>query len=447
MGDLRVLRPHAYTAAVGARPPPAVAPSDEAGQLLELQRTAGNTAVAGLVAPGVQRRRDPGDEPDAEAAGAGTAGPAVPATGEDSTAASAAPDAKTRKGLKLGGSHVLKPGDAASVPLPADIEGLRAEWRELDAKRKTAAEAKTPFDPADAARLVEVNRRLKLRNQADAAETLAGNGYAAGPAAWYADVKQTTFLDSRIKVHRLLADRLDAAEAAFLTAVEGQDVPKGGWVRSTSTLRGPTEGLHGLGLAIDLNPGTNPYLVNPSSRSQAATGESHKRSRAVRDVIDRAVLLVLGRTATEEDFGAQPDIDDTTERVKASHDKLSEASAALKTYFTLTADDQASELERLIGELGDLNPKGRTAKRWRKVIKADRSTLGGHARAKDWQRPTKGFMDLPYELVKALTDQGLEWLGDNTIGSGRDIMHFDMRGLGPVKKIFNSEKDRWTSLG
>jgi len=32
------------------------------------------------------------------------------------------------------------------------------------------------------------------------------------------------------------------------------------------------------------------------------------------------------------------------------------------------------------------------------------------------------------------------------IGTGRDIMHFDMRGLGPIKKTFKSSKG-WTNLG
>jgi len=30
-------------------------------------------------------------------------------------------------------------------------------------------------------------------------------------------------------------------------------------------------------------------------------------------------------------------------------------------------------------------------------------------------------------------------LGDYTMASGRDIMHFDMRGLGPIRKLYPSK--------
>lgn len=54
------------------------------------------------------------------------------------------------------------------------------------------------------------------------------------------------------------------------------------------------------------------------------------------------------------------------------------------------------------------------------------------------------------EVVEALasdTGGGLTWLGDNTIASGRDIMHFDMRGVGPIKKIVKSHLGETTPLG
>ena len=53
-------------------------------------------------------------------------------------------------------------------------------------------------------------------------------------------------------------------------------------------------------------------------------------------------------------------------------------------------------------------------------------------------------------VVEALTSDasgGLTWLGDNTIASGRDIMHFDMRGVGPIKKIVKSVYGTATPLG
>ncbi len=60
------------------------------------------------------------------------------------------------------------------------------------------------------------------------------------------------------------------------------------------------------------------------------------------------------------------------------------------------------------------------------------------------------FLDMRRVIVEALTSSsgaGLTWLGDNTIASGRDIMHFDLRGAGPIKKIVKSDLGTTTGLG
>ncbi len=72
----------------------------------------------------------------------------------------------------------------------------------------------------------------------------------------------------------------------------------------------------------------------------------------------------------------------------------------------------------------------------------------GHG--KQWQKRTTGFLDMRRVIVEALTSSsgaGLTWLGDNTIASGRDIMHFDLRGAGPIKKIVKSDLGTTTGLG
>ncbi len=53
-------------------------------------------------------------------------------------------------------------------------------------------------------------------------------------------------------------------------------------------------------------------------------------------------------------------------------------------------------------------------------------------------------------MVKAMADSagaGLSWLGDDSVSPGRDIMHIDMRGGGPIKKIWNSVLAKDTYLG
>jgi hypothetical protein len=67
--------------------------------------------------------------------------------------------------------------------------------------------------------------------------------------------------------------------------------------------------------------------------------------------------------------------------------------------------------------------------------------LREQAQPKNWTDPESGFLSLDRRLVAAMTSSaggGLTWLGDDTIGSGRDIMHFDMRGPGPIRTIVKS---------
>jgi len=63
---------------------------------------------------------------------------------------------------------------------------------------------------------------------------------------------------------------------------------------------------------------------------------------------------------------------------------------------------------------------------------------------KHWDKPQTGLLHLDKRLVKAMTDTrgaNLTWLGEDTVASGRDIMHFDMRGLGPIKTIYREGKE------
>ena len=134
--------------------------------------------------------------------------------------------------------------------------------------------------------------QLGARMKSDEDETLRLAGFTQGSAAWFAEVRDYSFLGKTVTVHRLLAERLARAEAQ-LGAVTP---PAGGWFRSTSSLRGLGQSLHGFGMAIDLDGGRNPYLVNPDARGASAV-EPTGRSRAIADIVDRAGLLVRGLTA------------------------------------------------------------------------------------------------------------------------------------------------------
>lgn len=368
-----------------------------ADRIAELQRTAGNQAVAILVAAqglGVQR---------------------------DVTA-----------------THVLAKADEADVPKPEEMDALIAELWPLYAKsRESKKKDGTPMSDEDRKRMQELDRKWTLRGKGDVAKTLTDNGQGSA-ADWFKNVKRTTWLGQTIIVHDELKKRLDKALDKLKDVDEAT---RNGWVKETSSLRPPGQGLHSFGLALDINASTNPYLINPSGSSEAATGEPLDRSKGVRAVIDRANLLVLNRTAAEEAFGTRPEGAGLA-RAEASYDKLSEASGALKTYFTLTKPENEAQLEGLVTALGAKDPFKGDMKKWKAAIRADRTALEGHAGGKQWTNPTQGFLDIPKRLVQALTAPdggGLTWLGDDTIGSGRDIMHFDTRGAGPIHSVYKAQ--------
>jgi hypothetical protein len=397
-------RPHAATA---LRSTPAATPIVDA--LLELQRTVGNAAVTELV---VQRHG----------------------------------------GTDLS-SHTVTAAEQAEMPTTAESPALLAENKQLYATRaarraaakgaKARGETLPPeqadLTPTELARMEELDRKLKARVKGDEGETLKQNGITDTATQWFAKVTATTFLDSPIMVHELLATRLKNAERL---------VPKP-WdhlVASTSTLREPGQSLHSFGLAIDINPGTNPQLVNPSD-PHATLYEGAAQSQAIADVIDRANLLVKGKSKAEAAFWSRPTETDRTRRIDASYDKMKAASDALKEYFTLADSANKATLDGYVANLAGKDK--RTAADWIKRIRLDKTQIETGP-SKHWSNRKEGFLDIRKDIVQALTsDQGagLTWLGDNLVASGRDIMHFDMRNVGPITKIVKSALGQTVGLG
>ncbi len=388
--------------------------------VLRLQRMAGNAAVTGLLTgrPTVQRHQ--GIDPAASAH--------IPTTAEqkDMPTVAEAPELRKEYGEnKLEWVEVDKRIKEANKTPPTTDDG----------KKKLEADTKRLKEIND--RQAEITRKLKVRVKGDEEETLKRNGIKGGSAAWFADVKPMTFLDRPATVHKLLADRLRSAEAVLKNLPK----PANGWVQEGhSTLREPGQSLHSFGLAIDLNPATNPFLVRATGTYEPAAW-----STAIIDAINRAIVLVLGKDPTAFAFFTRPDEADKDTRAEKSYDKVKEASDALKKYLTLADKAKLPELEALLA----YDPKKRTAAAWVKLIKADKTAIKNTGAAKRWKSPQEGFLNLNKDLVKAMTAStgaGLTWLGDDTI-AGRDIMHFDVRGVGPIKGIWNSENKTYTGLG
>ncbi|MFG1603757.1 M15 family metallopeptidase [Actinoplanes sp. NPDC049265] len=430
------------------RRPPAPAPSASAPASAPGPAPAAAPAPAAPI-PAVAGPGSAGPAPSAPvSAGPVSAGPV--SAGPVSAGPASAPAAPSLK--KVGkadtSAHALSEEQAKKVPAAADAPGLVAESRTIADRLKTTAKAisvgqaagrdvtaELALKATDEKRQKEIQELLHLRLVSDEEATLTANGITGGATAWFAEVTSVSFLGQTIQVHRRLAERLAIAEKELAAL----PTPPGGWITSTSSLRDPGQSLHSFGLAIDLNPGTNPWLFDPKK----SRGDNDQK---IQDIIDRANLLVLGRTAAQEDFASRPAEADRDKRVEASYDKLQEASSALEKYFTLADPANAAALTALINAAAT----GRTAEQWTKAIAQDRKDLNALGGAKNWRDPTKGFLHLDKRLVKAMTNSagaGLTWLGDDTIAAGRDIMHFDMRALGPIHRIVKSAANTTVGLG
>lgn len=255
---------------------------------------------------------------------------------------------------------------------------------------------------------------------------------------WFADhAPDATFLGLRVRasdgrvpgVHAEFADRLRLAEDALRARSPGEDDRTirtrlgvrdiGGLRRPRLASGGSLPSMHCYGMAIDVNPGTNPFVglkkVSGSVKdpAQRRTFEANRSPR----VIARAMLLVHG----VPDFNVEARLTGDAAAVWRQHDR---ASRALASYLQL-ADGAQAQLEaavaraRAAGDPHDLPW-------WRKRVADDRDLLPHWDFANHPAPERTGYMDLPEELVVALVDQaGMTWGGQYR--QAKDMMHFDYR--------------------
>ena len=103
-------------------------------------------------------------------------------------------------------------------------------------------------------------------------------------------------------------------------------------------------------MAIDIDGGKNPYLLNPDAPN-AKYVEATATSRAISDVINRAMLLVEAKTPAEADLQSRPANTDKDARALESFDKLQTASDALKRYMELDKPDHRAALDAFVTAL------------------------------------------------------------------------------------------------
>jgi hypothetical protein len=334
----------------------------------------------------------------------------------------------------------LNAADRQDMPSEAEAAALVEELATLD-RRLAQGQRLTPIELD---RHKELQRKVGLRRIGDDEKTLEINGLTGGLDGWFRNVKRRTFLGQTVIVHDELYARLTRAEEDL----KGETPPAGGWIDdSVSTLREPGQGLHAFGLAIDLFPATNPYLYDPP----AGATESDNSYAEVQAAVERAVLLVRAKTADEEVWLQRPNETDKDKRVEASYDKLAEASSALEEYFTLDGADKRQRLEQLTEAIRTTkDPLHRSADDWATKIAWDRRYVGKIAKVINWSHPERGLLHIDKRLVKAMTRSdgaALTWLGDDKIAGGRDIMHFDTRGVGPIRRVWSSVAGYAIGLG
>jgi D-alanyl-D-alanine carboxypeptidase len=451
--------------------PPAAAP----GAVLELQRLAGNRAVAGLTV----QRFGLGDAFEAVAKAGGTVA-SVLALGASLLVADDR-EATLLDGLVRHGftdrtdlTNViwwLRHPDRIGSRIERGEQAMAAEWlairrTKVDAAlaRATAEPDKQPSGPSDGppptpatrptAKPMSETERARLVEAAKeqgsgGSEALTAQMEAALPKGmkldeWFAGhVPDATFLGLRIRasggtspgVHENFLAQLQKAEAALRAKFPGQDddaIRAQLGVTDIAGLRPPklaTGGsmpsMHCFGMAVDINPATNPFVGNKKVKKSVkdpAARAAIAANRAPR-VIERAMLLVHG-----EQFDAESKLD--ADNVEQAYDLHARASGALADYLKLV-DAGDAELLPMV-ERAQATGDPHDLAWWRERIAKDKQVLPLGDLYRHHDPSQKGYMDLAKELVLALTQEGgLLWGG--TYRTAKDMMHFDYRG-GPIDR-------------
>ena len=214
-----------------------------------------------------------------------------------------------------------------------------------------------------------------------------------------------------------------------------------------STLR-KRSGMHGWGLAIDFDVGTNPYVLNEKSEEDL--------DLELIGAFDNIARFMLGKNESDlrklksgrSAFG--------NGSIGAVYDILRRESDAMKKYFLLMKDDAALqefiETEWVVMNPLELHPDLAKIKAG---MENDYSILGGKSRAGMIRQtdvgqdrpfapdsmggkgdPATGFLNLEKEFVEAMTDRGFAWGAIDIPGEPGDIQHFDLRLQGVGASVY-----------
>jgi len=285
-----------------------------------------------------------------------------------------------------------------------------------------------------------------------------------------------TFFGHGTPMHKDLRTALRAAEKALNDAGVTSAPFKSCWAFNPRTQSGGQWSNHADGKAIDIDPDTNPRLIDPKQRAvisaltekdvadqnlgYAGAAEASLRFQSRYSVVglaerseeiyDDEHALEAERDKINERLGVlgkepKPSADQKQE-AKALRDELKAKQAEIRTNLAAqksisderdrlvalekAVNDTEAEIDTLQTEIDALDAT-KDAKKIAAMtakLKAKQSKLAKATKARD-STPNqvladKGFLDLDEQLVNALKAAGLRWGGDYK--GAKDFMHFEV---------------------
>jgi hypothetical protein len=241
----------------------------------------------------------------------------------------------------------------------------------------------------------------------------------------------------------------------------GNPIPSGYGIRSIGGYREEIS-PHGAGVAIDIDGGDNPYVMHEGEQHTGETALSaelrpvyHRIAEFVlNDPIDGEQSIIPKLIGSGENLPKGGKVS-RRDRVEQYYDRFAKESEAMRTYFTLMADETALKAHLAAGWktahpkatppdptdvirqmwqdyalLGGAIPKGGPpgVADFKEPRKAGRPFKPSSGAQKD---PASGFLTIPKEVVLGLGQAVPRWGAiDFSVQSG-DVMHFDdSRGIG-----------------
>ncbi|MBL8619034.1 MAG: SH3 domain-containing protein [Deltaproteobacteria bacterium] len=325
--------------------------------------------------------------------------------------------------------------------------------------------------------------------QAAAALTSTNDPALAGAAAtlraWAGQVQTGSFLGMRVTAHNELLARLAVAEAWLERTAQAQG-------QTAVQMFSPSEGqgglrvirdeisAHGLGLAIDINYASNPWVGGDNTRvrdDRRRPGDGDARAaNAAFEALARHALEFSGLPAPANSAGHTDPLPRGAADHGAAWDQMDQLDNAIEVYFSMlgnaprapggraaapllrgqvsaAAPGAGAQIESFLRARG-LSPTAAEVQEWERRLRADFQAQSTSATS-NWVQGTigrgaarddVGVMNLQRELVVALCDvAGLRWGAGDFGNESGDIMHFDASdrvSLGPLSAKRLSERTR-----